>query len=792
MATLPDVGAQTQQTVPQPSGGVAAYEAVNWRQVGMAGDTIARGGRDLEDASTLVAATNERQDAINAQAAGNALAQQRINLEFNQDTGFRNAKEGQAVGQQFVDDYGTKFNDAASNIRDSLANDNQKRMFDQQTQVQSLQYKSALLTHQAQETEKFNDSTANSTLDTALRTMAQKPTDELNFQTGLAQINGTLDSVGKRKGYSDVQVADLKSKYLDAAYSTRITSINNGIPGVAEANPYGAEKMFMQVQDQLGPASQIHLSGLIEKSVEDIQQRDGSKGFIFGGVPLSPKAITPAVTGAPLAAVVMSLESGGKDTDANGNPLTSSKGAVGRMQIMPATATAPGFGVRPAQVGPDGKISPDEMARVATDYLGAMTARYNNPALILAAYNAGPGQVDKWISQFGDPRTGAISTTDWASKIPFDETKNYVTNGLGKLGPMPAQNTPAPTAKQLQVDLPSRIQAARDWAEQVHPGNPAFADGVAARVENLGRMVISNYQGLQAGSRDTLFQGLVGNPDGSNKPQTIDQLLANPDMKRAWNQATPETQLAIQSHFKNGGGDPARTADTQAILYQYMGKASNDREGFANEDLSPLIATLPHADFDKLSNMQFAARNKQELDQEKATNFQHALGLLNSYHVLDTAKIQKPDKNSGDTINNTYNNYTGRLAEALDNFKAVNGKRPDDSQILALGKSLTASVQVPGNWLGKYSPNIKLGVNLTPEEEATAVPKMTQAEKDDATNVMLSRYGFKPTDSMLQQYQLNVTLHPNDPKVMQQFDQTMRMYGARQNTRQVAGKVTPP
>ena len=80
MATLPDVQGQTQQPVPQAGGGVATYEPPNWRQVGMAGETIARSGRDLEEASNLVAATNDRQDTINAQAAGNALAQQRINL----------------------------------------------------------------------------------------------------------------------------------------------------------------------------------------------------------------------------------------------------------------------------------------------------------------------------------------------------------------------------------------------------------------------------------------------------------------------------------------------------------------------------------------------------------------------------------------------------------------------------------------------------------------------------------------------------------------------------------------
>lgn len=779
MATLPDVQAQSQQSVPQPAGGVAAYEPPNWRQVGMAGETIARSGRDLEEASNVVAATNERQDAITAQAAGNALAQQRIDLEFNQDSGFRNAKEGQAVGQQFVDAYGTKFTDAATSIRDNLANDNQKKLFDQHAQVQGLQYKSALLSHQAQETEKFNDSTANSTLDTALRTMAQKPTDELNFQTGLSQINGTIDSVAKRKGYPDAQVADLKAKYLDAAYSTRITSIMNGIPGVAAANPYGAEKMFAQVQDQLGVASQMHLASQVQKAVQSVQARDTAQGIIYGLIPTPPASIAPAVTGNPLAAIVMGQESGGRDTDASGAPLTSSKGAVGRMQVMPATSSNPGFGVRPAQPGQDGKISPDEMARVGRDYLGAMTARYNNPALVLAAYNAGPGQVDKWIAQNGDPRTGAISTADWVAKIPFDETKGYVANGIGKLGPMPQQGATAPTANQLKTDLYARVQAARQLAEQQYPEDTAYADAVASRTENYGRMVISNQQGVEAGARDGLFKGLVGSkPDGSDKPQTIDQLLANPDMKRAWDQSTPETQLAIQGHFKNGGGDPARTADTQAILYQYMGKAANDRDGFANEDLSPLIATLPHADFDKLSSMQYAARNKQEIAQDKAVNLQHALTIAENY-ALKPIGIMIPTKDTPPAKRQAYDQFTGRLTEALDNFKTVNGKPPADKDIVSIAKSLTTNVKLPGAIIPGWT-STKPGFALTPEEEAKATVPMTAEQTADAVSTLQARYGFKPTDSMVQQAQILRTLHPGDTVRLKAFDQTMRDYAAKQ------------
>ena len=55
-----------------------------------------------------------------------------------------------------------------------------------------------------------------------------------------------------------------------------------------------------------------------------------------------------------------------------------------------------------------------------------MYANYGSYPMAVAAYNAGPGNVNKWVRANGDPRTPGVDVVDWIEAIPIYETKNYV------------------------------------------------------------------------------------------------------------------------------------------------------------------------------------------------------------------------------------------------------------------------------------------------------------------------------------------------------------------------------
>ena len=100
----------------------------------------------------------------------------------------------------------------------------------------------------------------------------------------------------------------------------------------------------------------------------------------------------------------------------------SSAGAVGLMQLMPATGRQVAKDIRLPYAGLATLTDPTSNIRLGTTYLGQMAARYSgNAVAATAAYNAGPHRVDEWL-----PASGSVDARVWIESIPFNETRNYV------------------------------------------------------------------------------------------------------------------------------------------------------------------------------------------------------------------------------------------------------------------------------------------------------------------------------------------------------------------------------
>jgi soluble lytic murein transglycosylase len=101
-------------------------------------------------------------------------------------------------------------------------------------------------------------------------------------------------------------------------------------------------------------------------------------------------------------------------------------GARGMMQLMPGTAAD---WARKIGVGYDGTrlYDPNYNVMIGSAYFQHLLDVWNGSVpLAVASYNAGIGNVSKWIRAYGDPRTGQVDMVGWIEAIPFSETRGYV------------------------------------------------------------------------------------------------------------------------------------------------------------------------------------------------------------------------------------------------------------------------------------------------------------------------------------------------------------------------------
>lgn len=97
-------------------------------------------------------------------------------------------------------------------------------------------------------------------------------------------------------------------------------------------------------------------------------------------------------------------------------------GALGLMQIMPATGRQIAQELRDAGADHDVLLQPDSNIRYGVHYLRQILERLQgNPMLATAAYNAGPNKVLRWL-----PTRDPLPADVWAETIPYRETRAYV------------------------------------------------------------------------------------------------------------------------------------------------------------------------------------------------------------------------------------------------------------------------------------------------------------------------------------------------------------------------------
>lgn len=130
---------------------------------------------------------------------------------------------------------------------------------------------------------------------------------------------------------------------------------------------------------------------------------------------------------------IIQQESGGRQFTPVGKTITSPKGALGISQLMPDTAPE---AAKLAGLPYDEKRLKNDTSynkALGQAYFDKQVNDFKDTHLAIMAYNAGPGRVNEWLAEFGDPRNGDITIDEFIDKVPYKETREYVKKILKRL-----------------------------------------------------------------------------------------------------------------------------------------------------------------------------------------------------------------------------------------------------------------------------------------------------------------------------------------------------------------------
>lgn len=383
-------------------------------------------------------------------------------------------------------------------------------------------------------------------------------TDQFAVNLGVAQQE--LISVGTRQGWSPEKITDEGAKLVSNAYAQTVLAID-----AEDGEPTRALEFLQANRDVLLPGEEARLTTQLAPRVDaawaDQQVSSGVLDKYLIATPTAVEAAKPAKGGEAvpfdrIAAITVQSES-------SGNPnAVSPKGARGLMQVMPATARDPGYGIRPSNG------TPDDDVRVGREYLSKMQDIYGGDlAKMWAAYNAGPGAVDKAVKAGGDK---------WLSRMPA-ETRDYVAKNLAQVGGEGARGEVGAPGVAADPRLDSRKM--REAVDKYVAENPGLSERrkqalYAAADQSVNVARADRAQAEQDADR-RLMDWLDQNKPGPDDLTSIDQIPAavlagaSPGTRSSIIQRTQAAQSRIAARADAARAGDAASIEQEAVFELY-------------------------------------------------------------------------------------------------------------------------------------------------------------------------------------------------------------------------------
>jgi hypothetical protein len=344
---------------------------------------------------------------------------------------------------------------------------------------------------------------------------------------------------------------------------------NTAGPPIDEINEYVAaygDEMTAEVRNGILKRLQDPLQARLAKADAD---------HYMGLAGPAPEVVAGPVSGQSgannLDAITIRAESAGNPT------AVSPKGARGLMQVMPATARDPGFGIAPS----DG--TPKDDVRVGKAYRAKMENRYGGDlSKMWAAYNWGPGKVDKAIADYGD---------NWFDHAPA-ETKAYVRKNIAAVGG--SGNGYAPQAREWDR---SAAYDALNNAVAKGEISPERADRARNEMDRRVRVDEGLLKEKQSDADEAATNLMASMGDG---------FRASAIPRTTWNNLTPVAKRQFMDAEKKLT-DPkpvAANSETVVALHRMAAGGPSDQAKFAGLNLAKYKPYMTAGEYDEIAKAQ--------------------------------------------------------------------------------------------------------------------------------------------------------------------------------------------
>ncbi|PQV51869.1 hypothetical protein [Paraburkholderia sp. BL21I4N1] len=349
-------------------------------------------------------------------------------------------------GMSLADEMTGKLTDSASQISSQLSNPMQLRMFNEQARDIATQFHGQTTQWEGQQFKEYALSTQQGTVKLATNQVGLSYDNPDQIDAGLDAIKAATYQAGVINGSAATEIE-----------ANQLTMTSNALTGAIDtALQHGQTTYANQLLAKYSP----------QMTADDILKVSGKLNSYIGTQVATSvvnnvmTAAGPQLSNSPLSrmqVITAQDESGNKDFNGDGTPVTSATGAKYKMQALPSTAQQPGFGIQPAQ-----SDTPAEYNRVGTQLLTAMVQRYGDPAKAWAAYHDGSGAMDTALQ-----KAQAAGTPNAWMQFISPEGQAYVQKNVAAYQ-SGAVNTTRPALADViaQVRANPTLQQKPEWMQQ--------------------------------------------------------------------------------------------------------------------------------------------------------------------------------------------------------------------------------------------------------------------------------------------------------------------------------------